>query len=237
MAEVRHPNAVKVLAALKKYVDEGYTEGGNNLTIFGQWFGLQGQPWCAMFVSWGFKEAGLSHLVAAQSAKGFASCNIGYKWFAKNDRIIPIGQAQPGDVVFFNFDSDPTTTEHVGIVYKNDGKNLITFEGNTSGTAKGSQSNGEGAYMKKRPYANIMAVARPDWDKPAPAPAPAPAFSKDVKQGDKGANVKAVQKALKLTADGDFGPGTKKAVEKFQADKKLPVTGVVDKATWTKLVK
>jgi hypothetical protein len=164
MAEVIHPNATKVLAAAKKYADEKYTEGTNNDTIFGKRYGMNHQPWCAMFVSGCFDDAGLVHLVAASTKKGFASCDAGAQWFAKNKRIVPIGQAQAGDVVFFNFDKTPTDTEHVGIVISNDGKNLITYEGNTSGDTKGSQANGDGVFKKKRPYSLVMSVARPDWD-------------------------------------------------------------------------
>ena len=170
MAEIRHPNAIKVLAAARKYADEGYTEGPNNDTTFGKRYGMNNQPWCAMFVSGCFDDAGLVHLVAASTKKGFASCDAGAQWFAKNKRIVPIGQAQPGDVVFFNFDANPTDTEHVGIVYSNDGKNLITFEGNTSGNNKGSQANGDGVFKKKRAYSLVMSVARPDWDAKAPKP-------------------------------------------------------------------
>ena len=165
MADTRNPNAVKVLAAAKKIVDSNYREGENNDTIMGKWFGLNHQPWCAMFVSYCFNQAGLVNLVAAQGPKGFASCNAGAKWFAKNGQIVPVGQAQPGDIVFFNFDADPTTTEHVGIVYANDPVKgqMVTFEGNTAGDVKGSQANGDGAYKKTRKYANVMAVARPKW--------------------------------------------------------------------------
>ena len=173
MAEVIHPNAAKVLAAAKKYADEKYTEGTNNDTIFGKRYGMNHQPWCAMFVSGCFDDAGLVHLVAASTKKGFASCDAGAQWFAKNKRIVPIGQAQAGDVVFFNFDKTPTDTEHVGIVISNDGKNLITYEGNTSGDTKGSQANGDGVFKKKRPYSLVMSVARPDWDAAPKAAAPA----------------------------------------------------------------
>ena len=77
MADDRNPNAVKVLGVAKKYVDQAYKEGENNDTIFGKWFGLNHQPWCAMFVSYCFNEAGLVNLVAAQGPKGFAACNAG----------------------------------------------------------------------------------------------------------------------------------------------------------------
>lgn len=138
-----------------------YQETGNNDTKYGKWYGLNNQPWCAMFVSWCFSEANLSQLVAAQTKKGFASCDAGLKWFTKRNRLIPVGQAQPGDVVFFQFDTD-AQPDHVGIVIKNDGKKYLwCIEGNTSGDTKGSQSNGDGVYTKKRAYSLVMGVARP----------------------------------------------------------------------------
>ena len=147
MADTKNQNAQKVLAAAKKLVDSNYREGENNDTIMGKWFGLNHQPWCAMFVSYCFDQAGLVKLVAAQGPKGFASCNAGVKWFAKNGQLVPTGQAEPGDIVFFNFDADATTAEHVGIVYVNqpDKQQMVTFEGNTAGDNSGSQANGDGA--------------------------------------------------------------------------------------------
>ena len=138
-----------------------YQETGNNDNKYGKWYGLNNQPWCAMFVSWCFAQADLSQLVAAQTKKGFASCDAGLKWFAKRNKLIPVGQAQPGDVVFFQFDND-AEPDHVGIVIKNwKRKNiLVTIEGNTSSN-KGSQSNGDGVYLKKRAYSLVMGVARP----------------------------------------------------------------------------
>jgi hypothetical protein len=38
---------------------------------------------------------------------------------------------------------------------------MYVWEGNTSSGKKGSQSNGDGFYQKKRDYKTIMAVARP----------------------------------------------------------------------------
>ena len=73
----------------------------------------------------------------------------------------PVGKAQPGDIVFFQFDAD-AEADHVGICASNDGKKyLMVYEGNTSGDAKGSQSNGDGVYLKKRAYSLVMGVARP----------------------------------------------------------------------------
>ena len=138
-----------------------YRETGNNDTIYGKWFGLNNQPWCAMFVSWCYDQAGLVSKVAAQNKKGFASCDAGLKWFTKKNKIVPVGQAQPGDLVFFQFDKD-AQADHVGICASNDGKGfLMVYEGNTSADSKGSQSNGDGVFLKKRSYSLIMGVARP----------------------------------------------------------------------------
>jgi len=138
-----------------------YRETGNNDTIYGKWFGLNNQPWCAMFVSWCYDQAGLVSKVAAQTKKGFASCDAGLKWFTKKNKIVPVGQAQAGDLVFFQFDKD-AQADHVGICASNDGKGfLMVYEGNTSADTKGSQSNGDGVFLKKRSYSLIMGVARP----------------------------------------------------------------------------
>ena len=83
-------------------------------------------------------------------------------------------------------------------------------------------------------------------DAPAPAKAartaapkptvakPAAAF-KPLKKGSKGSGVKNVQTLLKLKADGDFGPGTEKAVKAFQKSKGLTETGIVDAITFKAL--
>ena len=140
----------------------GDKEGKNNDTIFGKWYGANNQPWCATFVSWCFNEAGLIPQIAAQSKKGFASCDIGLKWFAKKNKVIPMGQAQAGDLVFFQFDKD-AEADHVGIVKSNNKalKFLQVLEGNTSSGSVGSQSNGDGVYLRKRSYSLIMGVVRP----------------------------------------------------------------------------
>lgn len=157
-------SAQEVLKIAKTEADSGFREGKNNDTKYGKWYGLNHQPWCAMYVSWCFNQAGLSKLVAASGAKGFASCDAGLKWFAKKGQVVPVGQAKPGDIAFFQFDED-AQADHVGIIQKNDGKgNLWVWEGNTSGDEKGSQSNGDGVFLKKRAYKLVMGVARPAYD-------------------------------------------------------------------------
>ena len=139
----------------------GYTEGTNNDTTFGKWYGLNNQPWCAMAASKMYFDAGMIKAVA-NTKKGFASCDAWLKYLTKSNQLVPIGQAQAGDIVFFQFDED-AQPDHVGIVKSHNTvlKVLYVYEGNTSSGKGGSQSNGDGYYLKKRDYKTIMAVARP----------------------------------------------------------------------------
>ena len=139
----------------------GYTEGPNNDTEFGKWFNLNNQPWCAMAASKMYSDAGILFTVA-NTKKGFASCDAWLKYLTKNNQLVPVGQAQAGDLVFFQFDAD-AEPDHVGIVkwHNTALKYLQVYEGNTSSGKSGSQSNGDGFYLKRRDYKTIMAVARP----------------------------------------------------------------------------
>lgn len=149
----------KLMALCEEDLD--YTEGPNNDTKFGKWYGLNNQPWCAMSASKKYFDAGMIKSVA-NTKKGFASCDAWLKYLVKNNQIVPVGQAQAGDIVFFQFDDD-AQPDHVGIVKSNKPKLkfMNVYEGNTSSGKTGSQSNGDGYYLRKRGYATIMAVARP----------------------------------------------------------------------------
>jgi len=56
-----------------------------------------------------------------------------------------------------------------------------------------------------------------------------------LKAGSEGELVSAVQRALKLPADGIYGPQTEAAVQHFQAERGLLVDGVVGPSTWGSL--
>jgi len=55
--------------------------------------------------------------------------------------------------------------------------------------------------------------------------------------GDKGEDVKELQRLLGITADGSFGPITKRVVVAFQLSKKLIGDGIVGPKTWAELKK
>ena len=56
-----------------------------------------------------------------------------------------------------------------------------------------------------------------------------------IKKGSKGANVKKVQAAIGVAADGIFGPKTEAAVKSYQKRNGLAADGIVGQQTWNKL--
>lgn len=155
----------KVISIAREYGVSHYKEGKNNDSIFGKWYGMNYAPWCAMFVSYCFNKAGAGSLVAAQTAKGFASCSAAVKWFKAKKSLVNVAKAQPGDVVFMNF-TGGKSADHVGICMSIDKKSKVLHcvEGNTvNPDGTGDQVNGDGVYFKTRPFRYIVAVARPNW--------------------------------------------------------------------------
>jgi peptidoglycan hydrolase-like protein with peptidoglycan-binding domain len=110
-------------------------------------------------------------------------------------------------------------------------------------------SGGKGFHDPMKFMANVLAPKPVEVPVEAPvtpvepvsAPEPTivtPAVTKafvNLKNGSKGSDVKKLQTALKVTADGDFGPITEKAVKTYQTKKGITVTGVVDETTWKRL--
>jgi len=134
-----------------------------NKTKYGHWYGLDGQPWCAMFVSWVFNQAGLVSLIN-QSPKGYAGCESFEAWAKKNKMTVPVKDVQTGDILLFDFNKEGKSI-HTGIaVGYNVHTHLIdTVEGNTAGNQSGSQANGDGVYIKHRAPSTVRVVVRPKW--------------------------------------------------------------------------
>ncbi len=65
--------------------------------------------------------------------------------------------------------------------------------------------------------------------------APAAADAKPLKRGSEGARVAKVQSWLGIASDGIFGPGTKRAVKRFQRSHGLTADGIVGPVTWSTL--
>ncbi len=114
----------QMLAVARQQV--GTTDHGKNTTRYGAWYGMNGQAWCAMFVSWVFDRSGhnLPNLASAHNPKGFA-----YVPWAINDlRAKGELHSRPkvGDVFLTNYNGG-----HTGIVSNvNSDGSFSTIEGN-----------------------------------------------------------------------------------------------------------
>lgn len=214
----------------------GYREGRNNDNIFGDWYGIPNQPWCAMFVSYCMNKAG----VLPNVVKKFASCSIGWKWFrskgqTRNRGYIP----QKGDIIFFDWEPEKGDgIDHVGIVNNVNGEYIYTLEGNHD-----DQVN---IYKYHINDARIYGYAVPDYtgeeiieNNPSESYTNKPLVYK----GKTGETVKYIQNKLinkgyflgRTGADGIFGFQTEKAVRQFQIDSNLSADGIIGPLTWEKL--
>lgn len=163
--------AKAVITEALKHV--GYKETGNNITMFGKWYGMNGAAWCAMFVSYCMNKAGAGALIkGAQTAKGSAVVSGFVKHAKKHkwEKVAP-ANAHLGDIVIFDFPGG-YETDHVGFIRANSkGKNIYTIEGNTS-SGTGSQSNGGGVYKRTRSFGVVHSIWRPPYDPETPAVIP-----------------------------------------------------------------
>jgi hypothetical protein len=154
-----------VLKVAEYFVQLKYEEKPNKSNIFGFWYGVNNTHWCAQFVTYCFTKAGAGYVVqGAQSKKGYISCTAGIQGFKKKGfKEIPVEEAQPGDIIFFDWDHDHDP-DHTGIVVKNNptAKKIVCREGNTSRTT-GSRSNGGQVAERVRNYSNVFTVFRPNW--------------------------------------------------------------------------
>lgn len=136
----------------------GYRESpaGSNRTKFGKWYGLDGQPWCAMFVQWVFHQCGGESLLPARTA----SCGALMR-SAKTAGCWVNGNYRPGDIAVFDFSGSNTRTDHMGIVVEVRGDSLYTIEGNT---ADGNDSNGGQVLTRLRSLRVVRGAVRPDYE-------------------------------------------------------------------------
>ena len=148
--------ATDILAIARKEL--GYTESpaGSNRTKYGKWFGLDGQPWCMMFVQWCFRQAGAQDLLPALTA----SCGALMRAAHSKEQWITSGY-QPGDVVIYDFPGG-SATDHCGIVITQLTDGVRAIEGNTGA---GNDANGGQVMERTRPNRYILGAVRPHYDK------------------------------------------------------------------------
>ena len=140
----------------------GFHEGAQNENPYGIWYGVPNAPYCAMGVSWCFAQVGLSHLIAAQTPKGFSYNPAALPWFQRQGLVVNKMQAQPGDLVFFDWNGDGVV-DHVEIIEAASAGGLTTIGFNTGSPNDPTK---EGCWRIHRNYLFIMAIVRPKYPVP-----------------------------------------------------------------------
>lgn len=142
----------RVLAFARAELGKRETPAGSNRTPYGKWFGLDGQPWCMMFVMWVFSQAGMPLPYKT------ASCSALLNWYRKNRPASVAKSPTVGDIVIYSFG-------HTGIVESVGSGTITAIEGNTSPGTAGSQDNGGMVCRRTRQTYTVKAYIRPNYDK------------------------------------------------------------------------
>ena len=110
--------------------DDGTTQG---YTLYGDWYGMPYEEWCAMFASFCLENAGVPEGEFPRSAgcDRWISDLRYYGLYAEADEYAP----QAGDLIFFDWDGDGSS-DHVGIVTGATETELTTIEGNSGRTVR-----------------------------------------------------------------------------------------------------
>lgn len=148
----------KVIEIARGDIGEKEWPAGSNRTVFGERYGMNGQPWCVIWLWDVFQRAG--ERMAFFGGGKTASCTILLRWYREQGLTVPAAQAQPGDIVLLNF-SDGISPDHCGLVVERNGSTVRTVEGNTS--SAGSQDNGGMVCEKTRYPYQIVGVCRPQY--------------------------------------------------------------------------
>ena len=155
---------------------EGTLEGtkfiNDNYTKYGVWYennvqkgGYIRGAWCAMFVSWCAKEAG----IPSETVYYHAYCPYGVTWYKErglfHDSLDKGGAPytpQRGDIIYFK--EARGGASHVGLVRYTEGDTVYTVEGNTDSMDKELGKSG-GAYLKyyKLDSTKLLGFATPNY--------------------------------------------------------------------------
>lgn len=137
----------------------GFHEGASNENPYGIWYGVPNAPYCAMGLSWCFAQVGLSHLIAAQTPKGFSFNPAALHWFQLQGMVVNKFAGQPGDLVFYDWNGDGVA-DHVGLLEAASAGGITTIEFNTGNPNDPTK---EGCYRLHRNYLFIIAIVRPKY--------------------------------------------------------------------------
>lgn len=146
----------------------GTIEEPDNMDKYGEWYGRNGVPWCAMFVSFCLNRAGVK--LQIETDKGFHSCPAALTWFKDNNQFFTTNPL-PGDIVFFDWREEKTgkpdgVANHVALFDRFDEQgNIVTIDGNSP--PDDHSNGGEVRYRVRCVDEQVMGYARPYLFRPS----------------------------------------------------------------------
>lgn len=145
--------AEELLAIARAELGTKESPAGSNRVKYAGWYGLQGQPWCMMFVMWVFAYAGVA-LPARTASCGalMRAAQAAGMWVTSGYR--------PGDVVIYDFPVG-AATDHCGIVETATDATVMAIEGNT---ALGNDSDGGEVMRRTRTTRQVVGAVRPVFE-------------------------------------------------------------------------
>ena len=132
----------------------GVTENpsGSNMQKYGAWYGWNGVPWCAIFVSWCLKDT-FPRFHYAYCPAILADATNG----ANNLSVVHSADVQAGDIALYDFDGSGVP-QHTGLVHsKVIGGGFDAVEGNTG---LGNDANGGQVMLRQRSTSQVVCFVR-----------------------------------------------------------------------------
>ena len=222
----------KILSVARGELGVKEKPSGSNRTKYGKWYGVDGQPWCAMYCSWVYDQAGCPLPVIQQGApSGAAYCPYIESYAKKNSQWYH--RPKPGDLALFSFGK--RLSVHIGIVEKvTNGDRFVSIEGNTS---LSSNDNGGCVMRRNRNIGQCRGFYRP---KTEPVKYGKDAYYRLIELKLPlmyGHDIKEWQKQMnyfqyELEVDGYYGENSEDACKDLQKKRNLEVDGVVGPMTW-----
>lgn len=221
----------KILKVAVAEIGNKEAPSGSNRQKYGAWYGMNGVPWCAQFVSWVYHHAGFPlPIIQGGAPSGGAYCPF-FEHYAKK-----VGQwhkkPQSGDLALFHFGKNLAV--HIGIVETVDGSRFTCIEGNTSSS---SNDNGGNVMRRQRLTQQCRGFYRPILNG---EPVNVSGYYRLIRLTSpymRGNDVRLWQKQVNwfgygLEVDGVFGPACDKVARDIQKKRGLVVDGIVGPDTW-----
>jgi len=126
---------VRAAALAKAKTFLGYVESppGTNGNMFGAWYGMDFEPWCAMFVSYCYEHAGDGGSPTFARGVAYSYCPyVVSEARAKKNGLALTSSPEPGDLVVYDWHGDGVF-DHIGLFDEwAGGRTFYAVEGNTS---------------------------------------------------------------------------------------------------------